>query len=174
MDIGVAQAAACTSRIIIEKVDSQTEEAIHAIAHFTAEHLHGYAIVDTGATQSMTSVVQIDWLQGALAEDLGYGRTLEADHSFKVNFTFADGKSEGSVGCVGISHRCALPGDNGKIWFNMLENPKAPTLLGIQWLDKAGATVDCSKGKLFFKSGTSHALQRLPSGHWALSLFGSE
>jgi hypothetical protein len=140
---------------------------------FAEAELKGYAIVDTGATKSMSGLnlllhVQEEFI-GAFGED-----HLSIDPTRRTRFTYANGESGNSFGRVGIPHRLALDEQDQMIWFTAVGTP-SPMLLGLDWLEQAQATVDTATGLMTFADGTApEQLVRLSTGHWALSLLDYE
>ena len=107
---------------------------------------------------------------GAFGED-----QLNVDPTRRTRFTYANGESGNSFGRVGIPHRLALDvHDEGFMWFTAVGTP-SPMLLGLDWLERASATVESHTGMMVFADGTPpEQLVRLSTGHWALSLFDYE
>ena len=140
---------------------------------FAEAELKGYAIVDTGATKSMSGLnlllhVQEEFI-GAFGED-----HLSIDPTRRTRFTYANGESGNSFGRVGIPHRLALDEQDQMIWFTAVGTP-SPMLLGLDWLEQAQAAVDTATGLMTFADGTApEQLVRLSTGHWALSLLDYE
>ncbi len=137
---------------------------------FVAEDLFGYAVVDSGATRSMSSIRQMCWLQCFYEETTGDDPLL-TESGRRVNFTYAGGDQGQSCTTVGVPHRLALPADHSAIWFPTVPS-EAPTLLGLDFLEPAGWLVDTTEGYLHCREGRrpSEPLDRLPTGHWGLSL----
>ena len=146
----------------------ESAEAFSNLACFVAEDIYGYAIVDTGATKSMTSVKQMQWLQDYL---FGlYDKDGIAKREGNTRFFFAGGGAPTtSAGLVGVPHELGLAGDRGYIWFAMMTSDGSPTLLGLDWIEAAGYVVDTVRGVMTGPT-SSVQLDRLPTGHWGLAL----
>jgi len=139
-------------------------------ALFVAEDIFGFAIIDTGATRSMTSVKQMDWLQNYMYSV--HGSDVLATKEANMKFYFAGGGDGAScINMVGVPHDWGLKGDEGYIWFAMMPTD-SPTLLGLDWIEAAGFMLDSKEGIL--RHGTREhltvPLRRLTTGHWGLPL----
>ena len=137
---------------------------------FVAEDIYGYAIVDTGATKSMTSFKQMEWLQELLCGL--YDEDVMGRAPANVRFHFAGGgEATQCAGMIGVPHDLGLEGDEGYIWFAAVPNANSPTLLGLDWLEAAGFNVNSIEGILENSAGGIQIpLHRLPTGHWGLPL----
>ena len=111
-------------------------EMAEAYSGFIAASMKGYAIVDTGATKSMSGIELLLHCQETLQKQVGEDVVL-VDPEATTRFTYANGASDQSFGRVGIPHRCGLESHQHCIWFTAVPT-KSPTLLGLDWLDAAG------------------------------------
>ena len=143
-------------------------EMAEAYSGFIAASMKGYAIVDTGATKSMSGIELLLHCQETLQRQAGEDIVL-VDPEATTRFTYANGASDQSFGRVGIPHRCGLESDHHCIWFTAVPT-KSPTLLGLDWLNAAGASLNTMTGVLHVQDGYQEPCTRLPTGHWALGL----
>ena len=79
----------------------------------------------------MASVPQMEWLQKEF-DKAPMNAGLEVDLGFIFNFTFADGRSQTSIGTIAIPHCMARAEEQGRIWLHMVDNPRSPTMLGLK------------------------------------------
>ena len=163
---------------VVETVTQATTAQAHAafinnFSLFAEQELRGYAIVDTGATRSMSGINLLLHVQEELLDSTGADQVV-VDPNQRTRFTYANGESGASFGRVGIPHRLALPQEGECIWFTAVGTP-SPMLLGLDWLDQAYANVDAHTGVMTFADGTPpEQLVSLSTGHWALPLFDEE
>ena len=135
---------------------------------WTQADMIGLAIVDTGATKSMIGLKLAEGIQDMLLEQLGED-PIEMDYTKITRFTYAGGAKGQSIGKMGIEHPVALHKDKDRLWFNLVTTD-SPMLLGLDYLDDAGAEVHRARGVLIFEDGHEEPLVRLPSGHLALQV----
>ena len=138
---------------------------LHAL--FTMADLVGYAIVDSGATRSMSGINLIAYLQEQICKALGSDE-IEFDETVKITFTYANSTKGKSLGAAGVPHPLALSAQRGCLWFALVPT-SSPTLLGLDYLKAAEADVT-HDGYLVYSDGHREALTALPSGHWGLPL----
>lgn len=140
---------------------------------FVAEDIFGYAIVDSGATRSMTSNKQMQWLQDFLFSLMNEDVLRSRESAARFYFAGGGGPST-TQRAVGVPLYLGLEGDDGCIWFSMMDSPMSPTLLGLDWIESSGFMVDTIDGYLRHKyTGETVELDRLPTGHWGLSFLES-
>ena len=143
-------------------------EMAEAYSGFIAASMKGYAIVDIGATKSMSGIELLLHCQETLQRQTGEDVVL-ADPEATTRFTYANGASDQSFGCVGIPHRCDLATHQHCIWFTAVPY-KFPTLLGLDWLDVAGASLNTLTGVRHFQGGYQEPCKKWLTGHWVLGL----
>ena len=149
-------------------IDASTAFAVGNF--FVAEDIYGYAIVDTGATKSMTSFKQMEWLQEYLCGMCGEDVMGRAPANVRFHFA-GGGESTQRAGMIGVSHELGLEGDEGYIWFAAMPNTSSPTLLGLDWMEAASFNVNSIEGILENRAERIEIpLHRLPTGHWGLPL----
>ena len=131
--------------------------------------MQGYAIVDTGATRSMSGAVLLTHIQESLAD--AYGEDVMAvDPEATTRFTYANGSSDASYGQAGIPHELGYEASSEYLCVMAVPSP-SPTFLGLDWMEAAGASLDISTGALTFSSRRDPVVcVRLTSGHWAVPL----
>ena len=140
---------------------------MNALMFFVFEDMQGYAIVDTGATKSMTGLDLMCFVQEAAYSALGEDLLL-VDLDQKTRFTFANNSQGLSSGRVGVPHPIGLDEEGGAIWFALVT--QGPTLLGMDYILAAGADVRNRAACLEFPDGHCEPLTRLRSGHLGLPL----
>ena len=137
------------------------------LAMFAEEDLQGYAIIDCGATKSMSGAPLFDFAREAILAHHGEDLT-EIDYNDKTRFTYANNSQGISVGMGGIPHRLGLKAKGGKLWFALVATD-SPMLLGLDYIREAQANVT-HDGYLEFADGHKEKLRPLRSGHWGLPL----
>ena len=137
------------------------------LAMFAEEDLQGFAIVDSGATRSMSGTSLFDFAREAIFECHGDDLT-EIDYDDKARFSYANNTKGTSVGAGGIPHPLGLEAKDGKLWFSLVATD-SPMLLGLDYLREAKADVT-HDGYLQFADGHREKLQPLRSGHWGLQI----
>eukprot|EP00959_Pyramimonas_sp_CCMP1952_P215962 4517102-Pyramimonas_sp.AAC.1 len=76
-------------------------------------------------------------IQDTIIEETGEGQ-VTMDYAKKTKFTYAGGEKGQSIGKFGFEHPVALVEDDNKLWFDLVK-AKSPMLLGLGYLEKAGA-----------------------------------
>ena len=134
----------------------------------------GYAIIDSGANVSMASLQQVGFIQKYLFEKSGSDVVLVDADAPRIRFTFADGSSRESLGKAGVPHELGLRRhgwpSGPAFWFTLVEAEDGPALIGLDYLEPAGAVMDYRTGRVALANGEVIQLVRLPTRHWALSL----
>ena len=152
--------------------DGQWKDAISphlslGLAMFSQEDLRGYAVVDCGATKSMSGAPLFEYIRDQIytahGEDLA-----EMDYEDKTRFTYANNSKGTSVGTGGIPHPLGLKSRGGKLWFALVATD-SPMLLGLDYLKAARADV-AHDGFLVYADGHREKLAPLRSGHWGLPI----
>ena len=138
-----------------------------ALSMFAQEELQGYAIVDSGATKSMSGAGLFEYVQDQIYAAHGQDLT-EIDYQDRTRFTYANNTKGMSVGTGGIPHPLGLQDKGGMIWFALVATD-SPMLLGLDYLKAAQANVT-HDGFLEYADGHKERLVGLRSGHWGLAL----
>ena len=134
---------------------------------FSAGDLQGYAIVDCGATKSMSGAGLFEYVRDKIIEAHGQDLT-EMNYNDKTRFTYANNTKGMSVGAGGVPHPLGLASQGGKLWFSLVASD-SPMLLGLDYLKAAKADVT-HDGYLEFADGHKEKLTPMRSGHWGLPL----
>ena len=137
-------------------------------AGWVHEEMVGYAIIDTGASKNMIGMDLAMAIQDMIVEETGVDQ-ITMDYSKKTKFTYAGGEKGQSIGRFGFEHPVALVQDDNKLWFDLVET-KSPMLLGLDYLDKAGADLIKDRSALVFADGHEEPVVRLSSSHYALQI----
>ena len=143
-------------------------DMMDAFSGFLAASMQGYAIIDTSATKPMSGIDLLLYCQDILQQQTRKDVIL-GDLKATTRFTYANGANDESFGRVGIPHRCGLPSHDHCIWFTAVPT-KSPTLLGLDWMHSAQASLNALTGVLHFADGSVEPCKKLPTGHWALAL----
>ena len=134
---------------------------------FAQEDLRGYAIIDCGATKSMSGANLFEYVREQIF--MAHGQDLtEVNYDDRTRFTYANNTKGTSVGMGGIPHPLGLESKGGKLWFALVATD-SPMLLGLDYLKAAQANV-AHDGYLEFADGHRERLEPLKSGHWGLPL----
>ena len=137
------------------------------LCFFSEADLRGFAIVDSGATKSMSGLALFEFVRDQIYAAYGQDMT-EMDHKERTRFTYANNTTGMSVGKGGIPHPMGLSSLGGKLWFALVPS-ESPMLLGLDYLKEAEANVT-HDGYLEFSDGHRERLEPLRSGHWGLPL----
>ena len=137
------------------------EEDIEDFVAFSIKSLEGFAILDGGATKTVSGFVNVQQVA-----DRYEGTTVETTD---VGFTFAGGTEAASTG-ICIPHAEFTQ----RISVNVVSNESAPFLIGLDVLREYGLVIDYHYNRVY-----SHILKRylpctiLPKGHLALEMLPS-
>ena len=135
-------AAGSTSEIranLFSRSVSSAPQLLLGLSVFAQTDLQGYAIVDSGATKSMSGVVLFEYAREKFYTTLGQDVT-EIDYSDRTRFTYANNTKGLSVGTGGIPHPLGLKDKGGKLWFALVATD-SPMLWGLDYLQAAQANV---------------------------------
>ena len=137
--------------------------SFEASAYAAEAETAGFMVIDSGATQSIGSVLALE----ALAEKLGNTK-FEINTAAKTNFRFGNGSVGTSSSEVMLTHQAG--GKAVKIRMAALETSAyVPLLASVQFLESLGARLCFVEGTLETYYGTTR-LQRASNGHWLLNL----
>ena len=75
--------------------------------YFNMDEMRGFAIVDSGAKESMGGIEQMEWLQEPVAALLGENPSL-IDEKATTKFTYTKSTKGSSYGRAGVPHSLAL------------------------------------------------------------------
>ena len=152
----------CYGATVEEIEHDQDEEDIEYFVAFSIKSLEGFAILDGGATKTVTGFMSVQPVADRY-EDTTIGTT-------DVGFTFAGGETEAASTNICIPHAEFPQG----ISVNVVSNESAPFLIGLDVLREYGSVIDYHYNRVY-----SHILKRylrcaiLPTGHLALDMLPS-
>jgi hypothetical protein len=137
--------------------------SFEASAYAAEAETAGFMVIDSGATQSIGSVLALE----ALAEKLGNTK-FEINTAAKTNFRFGNGSVGTSSSEVLLTHQAG--GKAVKIRMAALETAAyVPLLASVAFLEGLGARLCFVSGTLETYYGTTR-LVKASNGHWLLNL----
>ena len=133
-------------------------------------HRLGYAVVDTGATETVGSLQAIEYIVNTRAER--YGREdIGVDPSRTKRFKFGNAEERTAESYLLLPQ--SVNGTPTSLGVYTLDVPNVPLLLGIRTMSKLGAVIDVAGKNLVFTKvfpGTVIPLVRGQNGHLLLDL----
>lgn len=160
------------SILMVESVDDESEAESPDIGEILAtvavEH-PGFAVIDTGATETIASLDAID----AIMRERGkkHGPENVTVHGKHRKFRFGNGQEQRAASFVELPQ--LLAGCDIKLGVHTLDAPGVPLLLSVKTLRSLKAVVDVDEGMICFnavKEGHWLPLKRGPNGHLLLDL----
>ena len=140
--------------VVTEVVNRERPEEVPSIlpdfvGHVAQPDLEGFAVLDTGATETITSLEALEYVISKRRIRFGQEDVQVVDGPQKV-FRFGNGQVQSSESFVLIpqtlgKHKIALGAFT-------IDAPGVPLLLGIRSLDKLGAIIDCSRSMMVLKT----------------------
>ena len=140
----------------------QDENNIEHFVAFSIKSLEGFAILDGGATKTVSGFMSVQPVAGQYEDT-----TIETTD---VGFTFAGGETAAARTNICIPHTEFPQG----ISLNVVPNESTPFLIGLDVLREYGLVIDYHYNRVY-----SHVLKRylpcavLPTGHLALEVMPS-
>ena len=141
----------------------------------SSPRMEGFRVLDTGATESVTSLEALDYIVNRRCELFGAGDHVQVVPGPAKNFRFGNGSTQVSESFVLLSQR--LGKRVVSVGLYTIDATGVPLLLGIRTLEKLGAVVDCSRAAMVLK--TIHdtlviPLKRSSAGHLLLDMCSSD
>ena len=155
--------APCYGATVEETEQDQDENDIEDFVAFSIKSLEGFAILDGGATKTVSGFMSIQPV-----EDQYEDTTIETTD---VGFTFAGGETEAASTNICTPHAEFPQG----ISVNVVSNESTPFLIGLDVLHEYGLVIDYHYNRVY-----SHIMKRyppcaiLPTGHLALEMMPSK
>ena len=152
----------CCGATVEEIEQDQDEEDIEEFVAFSIKSLEGFAILDGGATKTVSGFLSVEPVQDRLEDT-----TIE---TADVGFTFAGGETEAANTKICLPH-AEFPQE---ISVNVVWNESTPFLIGLDVLREYGLVIGYHSNRVY-----SHILKRylpcaiLPTGHLALEMLPS-
>ncbi|CAE7207895.1 GIP [Symbiodinium sp. CCMP2592] len=135
--------------------------------------LTGFAVLDTGATETVGSLPAVEQLMKARHQHLGVAEQVQVVDQPPKRFKFGNGEYAYSASYILLPQQL---GDHEiQLGIFTLDVTGVPLLVGIRTLRRLGAVLDLSKFVIVFTSVNMHRaipLRRSPSGHALLDLRG--
>ncbi|CAE7325309.1 RE1 [Symbiodinium microadriaticum] len=135
--------------------------------------LEGYAVLDTGATETVGSLPAIEQLMKLRHRHLGYAEDFHVVDKAPKRFKFGNGETAFSASYLLLPQQ--LGDHEVHLGIYTLDVTGVPVLVGIKTLHRLGAVLDLAKFVVVFTSvdiARAIQLQRSPSGHALLDLRG--
>ena len=143
------------------------------IGHVAQPDLEGFAVLDTGATETITSLEALEFILNKRRQQFGEEQLQVVDRPPKV-FRFGNGQTQTSESFV------LIPQTLGKHHISLgaftIDAPGVPLLLGIRSLDKLGAIIDCNRNVLVLRTIDAVLivpLRKSHTGHLLIDLCGN-
>ena len=152
----------CYGATVDEIEQDQDEDNIEDVAAVSIKGLQGFAILDGGATKTVSGFMSVQPVAGRYE-----GTTIEKTD---VGFTLAGGETEAASTKICIPH-AEFP---QRISVNVVSNESTPFLIGLDVLREYGLVIDYHYNRVH-----SRILKRcfpcaiLPTGHLALEMLPS-
>ena len=107
-----------------------------------------YAVVDTGATETVGSLDALQFIMNKRLQDRGH-EMIEIDTSRRKSFRFGNGESKRSVSHVRLPQ--TVNGEFTALGVYAMDVPEVPILLGIKTLRRLGAIIDITHETIEFR-----------------------
>eukprot|EP00435_Cladocopium_sp_Y103_P026888 s2772_g6.t1 len=133
--------------------------------------LRGHAVLDTGATETVTSLTALEAIVKRRTELLGYTDHVEVVPGPGKVFRFGNGQTQQSESFVYLKQQ--VGNHEIKLGAYTIDASGVPLLLGIKTLERLGAILDTKQGFLVMKMVDPTLvvpLKRSPTGHLLLDL----
>ena len=132
------------------------------VGHVSQPDVSGFAVIDTGATETITSLEALEFVINKRRQRFGVEHVQVIDRPQKV-FRFGNGQTQTSESFV------LIPQTMGTYQIFVgafaLDAPGVPLLLGIRSLSKLGAILDCSRSVMVLKSVDATLMIPLKKSH---------
>ena len=141
------------------------------MAEISDPHLRGHAVLDTGATETVTSLAALEAIHHRRTELLGHSDHIEVVPGPCKVFRFGNGMTQSSESFVNIKQQ--VGSHEIKLGAYTIDATGVPLLLGIRTLERLGAILDTKQGFLVMKTVDPTLiipLKRSPTGHLLLDL----
>ena len=132
----------------------------------------GYAVLDTGATETVGSLPAVEQLMRARYQRLGVAEQVHVADQAPKRFKFGNGEYAFSSSYLLLSQQ--LGDQEVHLGIHTLDVVGVPLLVGIRTLRRLGAVLDLSRFIVVFTVDATRAipLRRSPSGHASLTAAG--
>ena len=138
------------------------------LATLAIEH-PGYAVIDTGATETIASLEALEAIMSL--RQAKYGPEHVTVHQKHRKFRFGNGQEQRAASYVELPQ--LLAGCDVKLGVHALDTPGVPLLLSVKTLNSLKAIIDVNEGMICFtavKEDHWLPLKRGPNGHLLLDL----
>ena len=141
------------------------------VNQISSPDLQGHAVLDTGATETVTSLAALEAIHRRRTELLGHSDHVEVVPGFCKVFRFGNGMTQSSESFVYLKQQ--VGNHEIKLGAYTIDATGVPLLLGIRTLERLGAILDTKQGYLVMKTVDPTLivpLKRSQSGHLLLDL----
>ena len=148
--------------------------SMHALTMITQPEMEGFAVIDSGATETVGSLEALECVVKKRLATVGPGPHYHVVQGPPKNFRFGNGETRYSESYVLLMQ--SLGAQTIALGIYTLQASNVPILLGIKSLRKLGAILDCEQGLLVLKAVNHELLiplRRSTSGHLLVDLGGN-
>ncbi|CAE7438764.1 unnamed protein product [Symbiodinium sp. CCMP2592] len=161
--------------VTAEPADEMVEDvpAFMSQGELSTQEMAGFAVLDTGATETVGSLPAVEQLMRARHQHLGYAEEVRVVDQPPKRFKFGNGEYAYSASYILLPQQ--LGAQAIQLGIFTLDVSGVPLLVGIRTMRRLGAVLDLSKFVIVFTAvdmNRAIPLRRSPSGHALLDLRG--